>query len=392
MEGALGGFMGGVGASYGLEQLDDANKLRDLERDIKGNELDEALLDKPNKAAKREFELESELPTKAAKNLTDLEWNQSGKAKEEKDEELLTKKLNNQKVKAASEALERGEWLEQAQPFLDPKAPQLGMQEAWDRFQKTKPKHMTYVPDGPLTPETRLRMQEAYKAYVNNGAQARAVVLQNQSQQHSKSMEDTRQDGLDRRAAIAAETSRANAAIRAKAPNSGELAMKKIGMFVQNGKDDPDNPLTPFDITAAESHLQKVGSKEGDAAKVDAILNILMLGKDRKTMTLSESEALRKQAVRSTYPPEGRRQLEVAEAALGLSSPPPLPPGVAEKVAKESPDKAPDKAPNKVPGSSPNPAAKTPEPKTGTGIKKVNGVPVARIIKHPDGTYEEKPL
>jgi hypothetical protein len=143
-EGALGGFLGGVGASYGMEEMDDANRNRDIMDAIKQNELDEALLEKPVKERERQFKLESDIPTKTAENATKKTYNESGDALREKQAELVRKTQENEKQKYAQAALERGNWVTEADQVFT-MLPGLAQDQAWQDLLKRKPADVNYL-------------------------------------------------------------------------------------------------------------------------------------------------------------------------------------------------------------------------------------------------------
>ena len=317
-EGALGGLVAGEMYGYGLENLQDLKRQRDLEDAMRANKLEKENLDKPLEAAKRQYELESELPLKRAKNTTDLDWNTSGNARREKEVKLSTEEADLQKKQYAQDALERGEWALQADTMAKNAGgnPLAINPDAWKAHMARRPKSLTYLNGDLPSVENLKRISDAAQAYVMDGATRRKIAegepgLKNQKEIAAAHDIVLRQNNADTNA-----TTLKAAQIRAN--NSGKKAsVGEQSLDILMNAVEGDNPelLTPKVVAAAERQLYLDALKKpSKAAEMERIMTLM----NQQGKTPQEIEAKLTEIALLDAPEEYRKALMWAKSKVGM--------------------------------------------------------------------------
>lgn len=320
-EGALGGFLGGVGASYGMEEMDDANRTRDLADAIKQHELDQSLLDDPVKARKRQYELESEIPTKTAKDTTDRDWNTSGNARKALEEKLIKEQQDNEKQRYAQAAVKRGDWvIEGSEKFKMGANGILQINDDdWKEWMDRKPEDVKYMQGNLPTPENLQRLNAAARA-----ATMSMDVVRKIAEGQPKIVADAAEHDKNRTfLGSEADKNRANQLEVARTQAEGR---KKVDVsdsyrrLVSGSADEEDIVLVERDL------LKQITMKDEGAKLMSTMRGLAQIkGKTLETMSDAEYAQIQQSAQRALYPKHILAAIEKSEAAIGKRSPPPAP-------------------------------------------------------------------
>jgi hypothetical protein len=309
-DGLLGGMLAAEQNGYGIEQLKDEKRRRDLEDAMKANALEKENLDKPVEASDRDLKLNATNPLARVKSAADMDWVSSGNYTKEKETKLATEEQALSQKKYAQDALERGEWLLEGDGMFKPEENgYLGVNpDAWNEWMQRKPKSVNYIQGSNPTPENIQRIRDAAKNAKMNLDVVRNIATQEPKLKAAEAERDANRSWLSEEKAADRASREAIAEIGAVARTSKVTLQTSFANLAADTADEAD-------IAAVELAEAK-NTPKGEGSKYLDLMIALSKGKDLKNMTPQEQAQIQQQALRSSYSPSILALIERNETRL----------------------------------------------------------------------------